>query len=215
LEDEVLARWAEFHEYALNHSATPPCQSPDDLASCARSEEGIELIPSTLFEVYAAIIRLKNGKAAISDGITAELLRHSVHCTGPALCGLFRKVWSNGMVPAQWKDCIIVPLYKGKSPKGECNSCRPITLLSVPGKVFAHVLMLLRHIEPLHTKKGGRISQDAVLALGLLSDLHRKFKRPLYVAYVDVKSAFDSVYHKALWKAVLGIGVPGPLVKAI
>ena len=38
---------------------------------------------------------------------------------------------------------------------------------------------------------------DAVLALRLLSGLHRQFSRPLYVAFVDIKSAFDSVDRSA------------------
>ena len=44
------------------------------------------------------------------------------------------------------------------------------------------------------------------MALRLLSDLHRKLNRPLCVAYVDHKSAFDSVDREELWKALLGIG---------
>jgi len=150
-EYEVLARWAEYYECAFNHPAVPPCQSLDGLASCARSDEGIALEPPTLSEVCAAIKRLKNGKAVGSDGITAELLRHSIDCTGPALCSQYGKVWSTGRVPVQWKDGIIVPLYKGKGPKGDCNSYESITLLLVPGKVFAHVLQ--RRIESLLMEK--------------------------------------------------------------
>jgi len=72
----------------------------------------------------------------------------------------------------QWKDGIIVPLYKGEGHKGDCNSYKPITLLSVPRKMFAHVL--LRRIEPLLIEKRrpqqsgftpGKSTCDAVLAL--------------------------------------------------
>jgi len=115
---------------------TQPRQSLDDLASCTRSDEEIALEPPRLSEACAAIKRLKNGKTAGSDGITAELLRHSVDCTGHALCGLFQEVWSTGRVPAQWKNSIIGSPYKEKGPKSDCNSYRPITLFSVPGKVL-------------------------------------------------------------------------------
>ena len=49
---------------------------------------------------------------------------------------------------------------------------------------------------------------DAILALRLLSEIHREFNRLLAVAYVDIKAAFDSVDRKALWLAMRGIGVP-------
>jgi len=55
----------------------------------------------------------------------------------------------------------------------------------------------------------------AILALRLLSELHREVSRPLHVAYVDVKSAFDSVDRKALWKALRGTGMPQTLLKLI
>jgi len=55
----------------------------------------------------------------------------------------------------------------------------------------------------------GMSISDAVLALCLLSDLQHEFSRPLlYVAYVDLKSAFDSVDRQAIWKMIRGVGVP-------
>ena len=44
-----------------------------------------------------------------------------------------------------------MPLYKGKGTRSECQNYRGITLLSVPGKVFAHVL--LARIKPLLMKQ--------------------------------------------------------------
>ena len=121
--------------------------------------------------------------------------------------------------PAEWKDGIIVSLYKGKGPNNECGSYRPISLLSVPGKVFSHVI--LQRIQPLlqMTQRpqqsgftAGRSTIDAILAVRLLPELHRQFNRPLYVAFVDIKSAFDSVDRNALWKALRARGIPGILL---
>ena len=49
----------------------------------------------------------------------------------------------------------------------------------------------------------GRSTMDAILALRLLAELHQNFNRQLDVAYIDIKSAFDSVDRVALWKALL------------
>ena len=124
-------------------------------------------------------------------------------------------VWRTGRVPAEWNDGIVVSLCKGKGIKSVCSSYKSISLLSVPGKVFAHVL--LDWLQPLleRTKQPhqsgftcGRSIIDAILALRLLSEIHREFSRPLHVAYVDIKAAFDSVDCMALWKALKGRGVP-------
>ena len=98
-----------------------------------------------------------------------------------ALHKVITNVWSTGRVPAEWKEGIIVSLYKGKGSQSECGSYRPISLLSVSGKVFAHIL--LARIQP-------------------LIDKCRFFNRQIDVAYIDIKSAFDSVDRVALWKAL-------------
>ena len=104
----------------------------------------------------------------------------------------------------------------------ECGSHRPITLLSVPEKVFAHVLLV--RLEPLLAERrrpqqsgftAGRSTADAILALRLLSDLHHEFSQPLCVAYVNQKSAFDSDDREALWKAVCRIDAPTVLLDLI
>jgi hypothetical protein len=98
----------------------------------------------------------------------------------------------------------MVFLYKGKGPWAECSSYRPITLLSVPGKVFAHVLLawldtlLQKYRQPAFTAVRFRSTLDAILALRLLAENHSEFQRPLHAAYVDLKTAFNSVDRSAL-----------------
>ncbi len=43
-------------------------------------------------------------------------------------------------MPEDWRRAIIVPLYKGKGKREECNNYRGISLLSVPGKIYGRIL---------------------------------------------------------------------------
>ena len=221
-DEEVLDRWKEYYENALNHPTAQPHAGIDFLGARTSEDTSVRSDAPTLEEVLAAVGKLKNGRSAGADGITAELLKTSKGSVCPALHHLFCRVWVTGRVPADWRDGIIISLYKGKGAHTDCSSHRPITLLSVPGKVFAHVL--LARIQPLLLQERrpqqsgftpGRSTSDAVLALRLLSELHREFNRPLYVAYVDLKSAFDSVDREALWKTIRGIGTPDILLNLI
>ena len=54
-----------------------------------------------LHEVTRAIRRLKNGRAAGADGITAELLKGAEKPTSKALHKVITNVWSTGRVPAE------------------------------------------------------------------------------------------------------------------
>ena len=221
-EEEALSRWTEYYTAALNHPASQPCPDLDSLAANAADDPNISVDAPSLAEVQAAIAKLKNGRASGADGITAEVLKYSAGTSAPLLVKLFASVWKSGRVPAEWRDGIIVSLYKGKGSRSECSSHRPITLLSVPGKVFAQVL--LSRIEPLLIANrrpqqsgftAGRSTADAILALRLLSEVHREFSRSLYVGYVDLKSAFDSVDREALWKAIRGLGAPTILLDLV
>jgi hypothetical protein len=224
-EEETIARWAEHYEKALNHPAPPIAQTTTtsiDQASAPLLAPSINGDAPTMDEVRSAILKMKNGRAPGPDHITAELLKYAIDPVSKALQRLFEKVWRSGSVPTEWKEGIIISLYKGKGPRCNCNSYRPITLLSVPGKVFAHVL--LARLQPLllnqrRPQQSGftqsRSTLDAILALRLLSEVHREFQRPLHVAYIDLKAAFDSVDRKSLWKALRGIGVPEILTSLI
>jgi len=59
-----------------------------------------------------------------------------------SLCGVeWLRAWEQGNIPEDWWKGIILPFYKGKGSRHDCHNYRGITLLSVPGKVFAHVLL--------------------------------------------------------------------------
>jgi len=48
---------------------------------------------------------------------------------------------STGVIRDDWRRGIILPFYKGKGSRHDCQNYQGITLLSVPGKVFAHDLL--------------------------------------------------------------------------
>jgi len=177
---QSLQRWQEHFEAALNHQPGTPSTVLDAEGDDATADPHISVDEPTLDEVVRAISKLRKGRAAGPDGIPPELLKCAIGPISRVLHSLFIQVWRSGRIPSAWKDGILVALYNGKGTKTECCNYRPITLPSVPGKVFAHVL--LARIQPLldMTRRpeqsgfvAGRCMMDAVLALCLLSDLHR------------------------------------------
>jgi len=221
-DEEILELWHEHYDQALNHPSGTACVELDAASLSSLPSPDICTDEPTFDEVMRAIKKLKNGRTAGSDEIPPELLKCALPHTTRALHSLFQRVWRCGRVSAERKDGIIVSLYKNKGLKDECGSYRPISLLCVPGKVFSHVL--LERIQPLlqMTQRpqqsgftAGRSTTDAILALRLLSELHCQFNRPLYIAFVDIKSTFDSVDRNALWKALRAREIPDILLHLI
>ena len=127
--------------------------------------------------------------------------------------------WKTGIIPSDWKRGRVVPLWKGKGDHQDCNNSRGVTLLSVPGNVFARIIIdrvchhLLEHQRP---EQSGftpkRSTIEDLLALRVLTERRRAFRQGLLAAYVDLCKAFDSGNQDALWR-ILGIrGVSPKLI---
>ena len=90
----------------------------------------------TAAEVATAIKGIKSGKAAGEDEIRPEMLKA---LTGEGILWLTRVcqvAWKLGKTPRDWQTGVIIPIFK----QGDCKQCtnyRGISLLSLPGKVYA------------------------------------------------------------------------------
>ena len=94
-----------------------------------------------------------------------------------------------------------------------------VTLLSVPGKVLARILFdrvrqkLLTHQRRKQSSFTPRKSTvDYILALDVLIERLRDFRIGLLAAYVDLRTAFDSVNRGVLWRILALRGISPKLV---
>ena len=71
-------------------------------------------------------------------------------------------VWIKKTIPDDWRRGIILPFWKNKGNKEVCSNHRGITLLSIPGKMFA--MILLERIRP--TFHNHRRSEQAGFTAG-------------------------------------------------
>ena len=90
-------------------------------------------------EIEKYLPKLKNNKTGGSDGLVGELLKYGGAGMVDMRCQLFRVVWCEESVPRQWREGLIVNLFK-KGDKEDPGNYRGITLYSVVGKVFCKVL---------------------------------------------------------------------------
>ena len=82
---------------------------------------------------------MKNRKAPGADAISAEVLKAGGDEMTKFLLMLFNKVWREENPPLEWSKMIAAPVHK-KGNKTDPSNYRAISLLSIPGKVFSHIL---------------------------------------------------------------------------
>ena len=92
-----------------------------------------------LGEIGKCVRKLKNNKSGGSDGLVGNLLKCGGSGMIELLHRLFAVIWREEFVPPQWREGLIVNLFK-RGDKEDPGNYRGITLLSVVGKVFCKVL---------------------------------------------------------------------------
>ena len=93
-----------------------------------------------------------------------------------------------------------------------------VSLLSTPGKLFATVLLKVRDQLLAHRRveqsgfTHGRSTTDQIFTLNTIIQSRKEFQKPLWIAFVDLKAAFDSVDRMALWKLLCSLGLHSKVV---
>ncbi|XP_061884956.1 uncharacterized protein LOC133635724 [Entelurus aequoreus] len=218
---QVVDRWAEHFQTLLNQPATPDLAVLDELPSYQTIEE-LDL-PPTFSEVLAAIRSLKNNKTPGPDGIPAEILKQGGYLCTRAIFHYIADIWKRGAVPQQWRDANVVTIYKGKGEKSVCGNSRGISLLSAAGKVLAKVMLsrliqsITEHLLP-ESQCGfrkNRSTVDMIFTTRQLQEKCREQHQDLYMAFVDLSKAFDTVNRDLLWAVLLRVGCPRKFVNIL
>jgi hypothetical protein len=83
---------------------------------------------------------LKKYKSPGSDEIPAELIQAGGKILLSVIHKLINSVWNKEELPDQWKESIIVPVYK-IGDKTDCNNYRGISMLSTSYKILSNILV--------------------------------------------------------------------------
>ena len=157
------------------------------------------------------IKRLKLGRAAGYDGITAE---HLKHCDNPMLLSLLSMLFNScvqfGMIPATFKTGILVPILKkpGLDPS-KANHYRPIIVSSVISKLLEYAIIEDSSKHVFHPLQYGFVDgRGTKMAISTTQDIITYCNNrgsPVYTCGLDVEKAFDGVPHCVLLHKSLGI----------
>jgi hypothetical protein len=88
--------------------------------------------------VEIAIGKLKSYKFPGTDQIPAELIKAGGKTLYSEIHKLICCIWNKEELPQQWKESVIVPIYK-KGDNTDCNNYRGISLLSTAYKILSNI----------------------------------------------------------------------------
>ena len=155
-------------------------------------------------ELTDAIRSLVNGKAVGPDGVSIELFKITLNGDSALrrrLLDIVVRIWKGGEVPQQWKNAIIMVLHK-KKDQIECGNYRGISLVAHAGKILLKIIA--HHLSEYCERSGvlpeeqsgfrpNRSTADIMFVIRRLHEQARKKQIPLYVCFIDLTKAYDSV----------------------
>ena len=130
----IMARWRNYFSQLLN------IHEDNDVRQ-AEIHTVEPLVPEpSAFDVELAIGKLKNYKSPGIDQISAELIKARGRTICCAIHNLIISIWNKEKLPEEWKESIIVPIYK-KGDKTDCNNYRGISILPTMYKILSNILL--------------------------------------------------------------------------
>ncbi|KAI8495103.1 hypothetical protein Bbelb_270890 [Branchiostoma belcheri] len=215
-----LDRWVEHYSELYSKEIAEKPRLEEVLPAYPELAE-LDAMPEES-ELLEALSALPSGKAPGQDGIPAEVLKENREVILPYLYELLRQCWEEGKVPNEMCNAKIVTLYKNKGDRGDCNNFRGISLLSITGKAIARIVR--KRLQTLAERvlpesqcgfRAGRSTTDMIFTLRQLQEKCREQCMPLYIAFVDLTKAFDTVCRPALYKVLKSVGCPPKLLKLV
>ena len=133
------------------------------------------------------------------------------------------RMWRGGVVPQQWKDDIITILHN-KKDRTECGNSRGISLVAHAFKIL--LTIIARRLSEYSERVGilpeeqsgfrpSRSTTDMMFVICRLQELARKKRILLYVCFIDLTKAYDSVDRALLWTVLARFGVPLNMISVI
>ena len=165
--------------------------------------------------VAKKIKAMKDNKSPGVDGIPPKLLMETVEQISIPLARVFNLSLKEGVVPFEWKEANIIPLFK-KGSRNKSENYRPVSLTSVICKLLERLIkdhmvdFLVKH-KLLNSSQHGFLKARTCLTnmLCFLEEITKWIDvgSPVDIIYLDFQKAFDKVPHQRLLLKLKGHGI--------
>ena len=134
---------------------------------------------------------------------------------------LIISIWNKERMPEEWKESIIVPIYK-KGDKTDCNNYRGISLLPTTYKILSNIL--LSRLSPYTEEiigdhqcgfRRNRPTNDHMFCIRKIPEKKWEDNEAVHQLLIDFEKAYDSVRREVLYNILIEFGIPRKLVRLI
>ena len=143
----------------------------------------------------------------------------------PLLLILFETALRSGIYPDQWKKANLIPVHK-KNSKNLLKNYRPISLLSICGKIFEKCIYnriysyfednnLFSPYQSGFRKQDSCVSQLLAITHEIFTNFNTSPSLETRAVFLDISKAFDRDLHEGLLFKLKSYGIQDPLLSLI
>ena len=171
-------------------------------------------------EVRENMKRMKNGMAVGPDDIPVEVWK----CLGEIALEILTELYYNRTMesermPEEWRESILIQIFKNKGDVQSCSNYRGITLISHTMKLWEIVVerrlrSKLTFSEQQYGFMPGK-STTALFALRVLMEKYREGQNELHCVFEDLQKAYDKVPREEVWYCMRKFGLAEQYVRIV
>ena len=190
-EESVLRIWKEYYMGLMNE------ENERERRENGGERVNLEVESVSQEEARENMQMMKNGKAVVDD-IPVEVWK----CLGERALKFLTKLYNRTMegerIPEEWRDSVLIPIFKNKGDVQSCSNYRGIKLISHTMKLWESIVekRLRRDLKFSNQQYGfipGKSSTDELFALRVFMEKYREGQKDLHCVSVDLEKAYDKV----------------------
>ena len=169
-------------------------------------------------EIIYAVKKIKSGRAPGIERVPIEFVKETIDIVKDDLVLLFNYILASEKYPTKWCEGLRVAIPKSST------EVRPITIEPIFAKIFETILdyrvtFVNEAYDRIDKFNGGFLkgsqTQDNLFILNSIINKQLCINKPLYLAYIDFKKAFNFVQHKMLFYKLLSQGITGRFINIL
>ena len=213
-EESVLRIWKEYYMGLMNE------ENERERRENAGERVNLEVESVSKEEVMENMQRMKNGKAVGPDDIPVEVWK----CLGESALKFLTKLYNRTMeserMPEEWRDSVLIPIFKNKGDVQSCSNYRGIKLISHTMKLWERIVEKrlrsdLKFSNQQYGLMPGKSTTDALFALRVLMEKYREGQKELHCVFVDLEKAYDKVPREEVWYCMRKSGLAEKYVRIV
>jgi hypothetical protein len=120
------------------------------------------------------------------------------------LTRLFNLIFRSNKMPDEWRQSILVPIFKNKGDVQSCTNYRRIKLMSHTMKLWERIIEhRLRGVtnatENHFGFMQGRSTMEAIFLMRQLMERCREQKKDMHMFFIDLEKAYDKMPRNVMW----------------